>query len=117
MFFIGITRVFSLQNEEQYNTIGSFWDEMSEKYGLENLQGLGFKWTNNQIYYAIGLKEGEIEENNSVIDIPDDNWIEVNGKTKDLQQIYDNIYKNGPLDYELEYFYENGDCKILYYRK
>ena len=44
MIFIGISRDFSLKNEDQYNTIGAFWDEMSELYGLESLQGLGYKW-------------------------------------------------------------------------
>ena len=37
MKFIGITRDFSLINENQYATIGAFWDELSELYGLENL--------------------------------------------------------------------------------
>ena len=39
MIFIGISREFSLKDEDQYNTIGAFWDEMSLIYGLENLQG------------------------------------------------------------------------------
>ena len=37
MKFIGISRVFSTINNEQYKTIGAFWDELSEKYGMENL--------------------------------------------------------------------------------
>ena len=28
MKFVGIRRVFSTENEEQYITIGAFWDEM-----------------------------------------------------------------------------------------
>ena len=41
MVFIGIGKRFSLKNEEQYDTIGAFWDDLASKYGLENLKGLG----------------------------------------------------------------------------
>ena len=54
MIFVGIGRDFCLANEQQYNTIGQFWDEMSKLYGLENLKGLGYKWKDNNISYAIG---------------------------------------------------------------
>ena len=40
MLFKGISKEFSLLKEDQYNTIGAFWDEMSLLYGLENLQGV-----------------------------------------------------------------------------
>ena len=60
MVFNGVTRTFSTINDDQYNTIGTFWDEMSELYGMENLRGLGYKWTKDSIEYAIGLKEGII---------------------------------------------------------
>jgi hypothetical protein len=56
MLFFGITKEFSLIDEDQYNTIGAFCDELYLIYGLENLQGLCYKWENNKIYYAIGLK-------------------------------------------------------------
>lgn len=42
MKFVGIRRVFSTENEEQYVTIGAFWDELSDIYGRENLMGLGY---------------------------------------------------------------------------
>ena len=113
MKFIGISRMFSLKDENQYNTIGEFWDEMSCLYGLENLQGLGYKWESGMIYYAIGLKEGVINDANFEIDLPDDGWISVNGKTDKLKEIYYEIYKNGPLKYEIETFREDGEC-LLY---
>ena len=53
MLFTGISKEFSLKNENKYNTIGDFQDKISELYGLENLQGIGYKW-DNKIYYAIG---------------------------------------------------------------
>lgn len=37
MTFNGISRVFSTENDDQYNTIGAFWDEMAYKYGRSNL--------------------------------------------------------------------------------
>lgn len=117
MIFKGIFKTFSLKNQEQYHTIGAFWDEMSEKYGLENLQGLGYQWKNGQIWYAIGLKNGKIDGCNFTMQLPDNGWESVDGKTDDLQKIYNEIYRNGALQLEIETFYENGDCHIEYYRK
>lgn len=116
MIFCGISRDFSLANEGQYDTIGAFWDEMSAIYGLENLQGLGYLWQNGNISYAIGLKHGEIETANLRIDLPDDKWVTVEGNTDELKEIYDRIYQNGPLKYEIETFSDDGKCKIKYFR-
>ena len=116
MIFIGITKEFDLTNEDQYNTIGEFWDELSLIYGLENLQGLGYKWKDNKIYYAIGLKEGIIKDSNFSIELPEEGWKIYKGKTENLKQIYDGIYLEGPLKYEIETFEENGECIIKYYR-
>jgi predicted transcriptional regulator YdeE len=114
--FKGISKRFSLKNEDQYNTIGNFWDELSAIYGLENLQGLGYRWSAGEIYYAIGLNDGEIDGYNFVVELPDDGWNIVLGKTDNLKQIYDEIYLDGPLRRELETFRENGDCQIKYIR-
>lgn len=116
MVFIGITKVFSLKDENQYETIGNFWDETAKLYGMENLQGLGYKWKDGKIFYAIGLKNGIIEQADFQIELPDNDWLIINGKTNDLKNIYDEIYKNGPLKYEIETFDENGNCRIKYYR-
>lgn len=116
MLFKGIAKEFSLIEEEQYQTIGKFWDEMALIYGLESLQGLGYKWENNKIYYAIGLKDGVIEDYNFNINLPDNGWIVVEGKTDNLKDIYDEIYKDGPLKFEIEMFNEDGTCKIYYFR-
>jgi predicted transcriptional regulator YdeE len=79
MIFIGLSKEFSLKNEEQYNTIGDFWDEMSMLYGIENLQGLGYKWEDGKIFYAIGLKNGNINNSNFCMELPDDGWFIVEG--------------------------------------
>ena len=116
MLFIGISKEFSLLNEDQYNTIGDFWDEMALIYGLENLHGLGYSWKDNKISYAIGLKVGKIKDFNLSIELPDENWTEVHGKTTNLKEIYDEIYKSGSLKYEIDTFTEDGKCLIKYYR-
>lgn len=116
MIFRGISRKFSLFNEDQYNTIGEFWDELSSVLGLENLIGLGYKWQDGQIYYAIGLKNGDIDNYDFETILPDEGWTVVRGRTDDLKELYDEIYKDGALTLELETFYECGECEIRYYR-
>ena len=116
MIFIGISRDFSLKNEDQYNTIGAFWDEMSELYGLESLQGLGYKWEKGMISYAIGLTDGAIAGADFELELPDDGWTTVKGKTDDLKEIYDEIYKSGRLKMEIEKFTDDGNCVIQYLR-
>lgn len=116
MKFIGISRVFSTINNEQYETIGAFWDELSEAYGMENLRGLGYNWTNDSIEYVIGLKDGVIDNQNCIINLPEEGWIIVTGNTNDLSKLYEDIYIHGPLLYEIEMFNENGTCEIRYIR-
>ena len=116
MVFSGIARIFNLTNEQQYETIGQFWDEMAALYGLENLRGLGYAWQGNTISYAIGLKNGDIKGCNLHISLPDAGWESVKGKTDRLKEIYDEIYQNGRLQYEIETFCENGTCEICYFR-
>ena len=116
MEFHGITRDFDLTDEQQYETIGQFWDEMAMLYGLENLQGLGYNWKDNKISYAIGLKSDCIKGYNVSVELPDSGWVKIEGKTDNLKQLYDEIYKDGVLQFEIETFYENGNCEIKYYR-
>ena len=116
MIFQGISRVFSTENDQQYQTIGAFWDELSQKYGLHALRGLGYHWTRNTIEYVIGLKEGVITGANCTARLPDDGWTAVRGRTEQLGQLYEAIYKDGPLQYEIESFTEDGACEILYRR-
>jgi len=115
MRFVGIRRVFSTENEEQYMTIGAFWDEMSSLYGRENLMGLGCNWTGDSLEYVMALKSGVIADANYEIDLPDE-WITVSGRTEELSALYCEIYKAGPLLYEIEEFDDEGNCKIRYCR-
>lgn len=115
MQFIGIRRVFSTVGDEQYTTIGAFWDEMSARYGRENLMGLGCSWTNTTIDYVMALKTGILPEADTTLELPDE-WLQVQGKTEDLSAIYDRIYQDGPLLYEIEEFDNAGNCQIRYCR-
>ena len=116
MKFVGIGKTFSTRNENQYNTIGEFWDALSKEYGKENLRGLGHHWTSDTIEYVIGLKTGTIDDANVFVELPDNGWSRVTGKLSNLGKMYDEIYREGRLTYEIETFCENGDCEILYYR-
>ena len=117
MLFTGISKVFSTVNEMQYETIGAFWDELSAKYGLANLQGLGYGWTECTIEYAIGLKSGEIDGADCTVELPDDGWTTVRGRTENLAEIYEKIYLDGNLTYEIETFTDEGECEIRYTRQ
>lgn len=116
MEFKGISRIFSTVDQKQYETIGAFWDEISVIYGRENLRGLGYNWTESSIEYVIGLIDGDIEESNTNVILPDDGWECVGGRTEELAEIYRIIYKAGSLKYEIEMFDDDGNCRIMFYR-
>lgn len=46
----------------------------------------------------------------------DDEWECVSGRTEELGEIYNTIYKDGPLKYEIEMFDDDGNCRIMFYR-
>lgn len=116
MKFSGISRTFSTINSMQYETIGAFWDECSKKSGRENLRGLGYNWTEDSIEYVIGLKNGIINGANKTISIPNDNWQTRNGYTDELGKLYEEIYSDGVLDYEIESFNDDGTCEVKFHR-
>ena len=116
MLFKGIGRTFSTENDQQYETIGAFWNELAAKYGRVNLQGLGYGWTERSIEYVIGLIYGEIDEADRAVILPDTGWVMVRGRTAELGEIYEKIYLKGRLKYEIERFTDSGDCEIMYCR-
>lgn len=123
MVFKGYSRVFSTVNDMQYEAIGAFWDELSEKYGRENLRGLGFNWSGNTIEYVIGAKDGETDSRYTPngaqyteVELPDSGWITYQGAADKLSELYSEIYKDGALTYEIETFSDSGFCEIMIYR-
>ena len=124
MEFAGLLKVFSTVNEGQYEEVGAFWDAMSARFGRENLRGLGYHWTEDTITYVIGMKEGLWPPETGYpgasyrkISLPDSGWLTFTGRTDELSQLYGQIYKDGPLEYEIEQFFENGDCAVSVIRK
>lgn len=122
MTFCGYGKIFSTENNAQYNAIGAFWEEMSAIFGLENLCGLGFNWAKNTIEYLIGLKSGKIPSNLKIsnyeykeVKLPDSGWSVYQGKREELDKLYKEIYKAGALQYEIEEFYDNGACIVKIY--
>ena len=113
MIFTGITRTFSLENEQQYETIGAFWSEMEQRNDCSCLRGLGYNWTENTTEYVIGLTEGAAEGSDCTVILPDDGWIEVRGRTADLGEIYDRIYKDGALTFEIESYYNGSRYELF----
>ena len=116
MKFTGISKVFSTVDEKQYVTIGAFWDEMAARYSRSNLKWLGYHWSDDSIEYVIGLKDGVIDGTNCEVSLPDEGWQTVCGKTKNLGELYSEIYKEDVLQYEIEMFDDEGNCQIMYYR-
>ena len=116
MHFTGLTRTFSTENEQQYETIGAFWEEAERRYHCTTLRGLGYHWTADTIEYVIGLTDGVIEGADCTVILPDEGWTEVRGRTEELGRLYEKIYQDGPLSYEIESFDDGGNCRILYSR-
>jgi len=125
MKFTGYGRSFSTVNNQQFDEIGKFWDEMSEIYGRNNLIGLCCHFTKISLMYYIGLKDNSKMQNHTNYDfiscsLPDDNWNSYFGYT----DIIDSLYKNlickdnvNPIVYELEELFDDGTCVIKVHRK
>ena len=115
MLFKGIGRTFSTENDQQYETIGAFWDDLAAKHGRGNLQGLGYGWTERSIEYVIGLIDGEIGGADQAVELPDTGWVTVKGKTANLGKIYEMIYQEGKLNFPNGVFAAaKGQSAVLY---
>ena len=120
MIFRGFSRRFSTKNGEQFTTIGEYWDKMAALYGRDHLRGLGYDWTADSIAYVIGLKSNEPFDLDGAdaelcwkeVPLPDTGWVEYTGRTDSLGALYDEIYRDGALTYEIEEFAGDGSCAI-----
>ncbi len=124
MVFKGISKRFSTEDNRQYNEIGDYWDYFAVKYGRENLFGLGLNWENDSIEYVIGQCEGRMEYNLETVRkkypdavykeivLPDTGWTVYYGQTEKLSELYERIYREGVLLYEIEAFYDDGSCLV-----
>lgn len=129
MIFNGISCNFSTVNQQQYKSIGEYWDLLSDIYGRENIKGLGYNWSVDSIEYVIGLINQELSFDLSEIQkrypnavykeivLPEQGWRCYRGKTENLGQMYEQIYNDGILTYEIESFTDEGTCEILICRE
>lgn len=129
MVFKGYQMTFSTEGNKQYETIGNLWDKFASVYGIENIRGLGFNWSSTTIDYCFGFVEDlSVEEyverlevvntfaekpfRFNTIELPDENWVNFKGETEKLDVLYDRVYKDGQLDFEIERFDSNGKADI-----
>ena len=123
MNFNGIKIRFDCKKNEQYKTIGDFWDFMHTEYPNHSFKGVGCNWLNDSFDYIIGdfatldfgmdnIKNRYPTADYVEITLPEKGWQIYHGKFEKLSELYDEIYKSGVLDYEIEEFFPNGDCKI-----
>ena len=98
MLFRGIGRTFSTENDQQYETIGAFWDKLAAKYGRVNLQGLGYGWKARSIEYVIGLIDEEIDGEDRTVTLPNMGWVTVRGRTAELGKICAGAVQGKPFE-------------------
>lgn len=116
---------------KQVDMLGSFWDYVAERIGREEIVGLGYGWKDNYFNYAIGVIDDE-ETSSKIrgidfgksrfapeyieVELPEKSeWVEYTGRVEKLREIYEtqvDCYSR-KYDYELEYFDDAGNVKIL----
>ena len=124
MKFTGVLRNFDCSNNKQFTDIGEFWDFMSKIVNKNELKGLGFNWKNNHLDYIIGDLKDKCDypmdlilntyPNSKIVtvDLPNNGWEIHEGKIKDIKSIYEKIYEDGQLDYEIEEIDTKGNFKV-----
>lgn len=129
MNFKGVSVTFDCKDGAQYEAIGQFWDMMTQQYPKSTLIGLGHSWSNDQIDYAIGSedlsREYDCKEIRAIyppagllqMRLPDEGWLAYHGKLEDLTKLYEKIYEDGPLTYEIESFDDDGNADIRIFRR
>ena len=125
MIFKGVSRVFPLKDNEMYKGISEFWETMERYFYLDKLIGLGLNWTEDSMEYIIGFTDNSMRKKDTerikkiypdaeykVVLLPKRGWREYKGNTADIQNMYDAIWKDGNLTYELETFTDDGKCTL-----
>ena len=125
----GVQVRFDCKNGEQFEAIGRFWDRMRVFCSGESLLGVGFGWQNDTLCYLIGTEngvpEGAAEALSTVfpgaviaeLQLPDSGWKKYTATADTLDVLYTEIYKDGPLDYEIERFDASGKAEVAIWRK
>ena len=128
MLIRGVQIRFDCKNGEQFENIGVFWDRMRALCPETVLSGVGFGWENDTLCYLIGtendvptdaaaLTDRFPEAKNAELLLPDDGWKRYTATADTLDVLYSEVYKDGPLTYEIERFDADGNAEILIFRK
>ena len=125
----------SVDNKEQYAKIARFWKIVEEYVDCSYLQGYGTDWSNDNggdFLYGIIFEDGKLSQEvinavrREIPDIKVDNSFSIparyseifEGKSADIDALYDKIWSVGPVAHELEEFSSDGNCKIrIIYKK
>lgn len=119
----------SVDNKEQYAKIARFWETVEEYVDCKYLQGYGTDWSNDngeEFLYGIIFVDGTLSQEvinavrKEIPNIKVDNSFLIparysetfEGKTADIEGLYDKIWSIGPVEHELEEFSSDGNCKI-----
>ena len=124
----GVQVRFDCKDGEQFEAIGRFWDRMRDLCPDTDLSGVGFSWKNDTLCYLIGTENGVSTDAavlqdvfsqavNAEIQLPDNGWKKYTATADTLDILYAEIYKDGPLDYEIERFDASGKAEVAIWRK
>lgn len=125
----GIHVRFPCEKGEQYEAIGRFWEEMAALFPLESLKGVGYGWEAGKLDYLIGREERDFccdpaflhprfpAARLLYIELPNEGWEVYSGRREELKELYEKIYKKGPLLYEIEEFDSLGGARIRAFRR
>lgn len=105
MKFYGVRKVVGCDsNYSQFLAIDDFWDQMIAKYPGMAFLCLGFNWGQDSFEYCIGKLDDNWAEDLESIEIPDDGWREFECPRNDdeITEMYQQIWNDGKLDYEIE---------------
>ena len=129
MTVYGVQVEFRCADGEQYEAIGAFWDAMRLCCTDIPLLGVGFAWRNDTLQYLIGTESGVPENTaekiaaqfpgavSAELRLPDSGWKTYTATADTLDELYGEIYRDGPLDYEIEEIKADGSAVIRIWRK
>ena len=129
MTVCGVQIRFACKNGEQFEAIGRFWDRMRALCPDKSLLGVGFSWENDTLCYLIGTENGVPEHAAEMLSdefpgavsaallLPDEGWRTYTATADTLDRLYTEIYRDGPLDYEIEQFDADSRAVVRVYRK
>ena len=105
--FYGTERRFKVdENYSQMKHIGKFIGQMRKKYPDVPFKALGYELDGDTMAYSLGMLNvrPDINEKITEVKLPDGGWEDFSCPFNDkgIQGLYDRIWADGALDYEIE---------------